>query len=202
MSQVGIGRKQPQAKLIALVRPGATGGDVPEPDLAARLAVVFAEHRTQLQRFLNTRLGSSAESEDVAQLAVVRLLERSDTLTGQDLKALLFVTARNLSTDRLRERSRRAAVAAPAGTDAAEVADDAPSAERSLAAREEMALLRRLIAELPPKCRTAFLRFAYDEADYATIAAELAVSTSMVRKYVARALAYCAAQLDRREGWE
>jgi len=38
--------------------------------------------------------------------------------------------------------------------------------------------------------------------EYADIARRMGVTESMVRKYVIKAVAYCAARLERMEGWE
>jgi RNA polymerase sigma-70 factor (ECF subfamily) len=68
--------------------------------------------------------------------------------------------------------------------------------ERQLLGEEAMARLQRIIAAMPPKCREAFVLNQFYGEDFAVVARELSISESMVRKYIARALAACRAQLD------
>jgi RNA polymerase sigma-70 factor (ECF subfamily) len=169
--------------------------------MAARLREVFRQHRAGLVRFLRARLGTEADAQDVAQDAIFRLYQRRTTLDDKDLRALLYVTARNIATDRLRER-RRSPVSFDIDATVAieQLIDEAASPERILLGKERVALLRALLKELPPKCEQAFVNYKFDGLEYAEIAARMAVSESMVRKYVLRALAHCAARFAGLEG--
>src|SRR6202012_427486 len=69
-----------------------------------RLVRVFDECTPRLIRFLTIRLGSRAEAEDAAQAAFLRIWQRRVSLTGENLVSLIFVTARNIATDVIRER--------------------------------------------------------------------------------------------------
>lgn len=178
--------------------PGRGEGDDP---LATRLREVFREHRLGLLRFLRARLGSEVEAQDVAQDAMFRLYQRRESLTDQDLRALLYVTARNIATDRLRER-RRSPISFGDEADAvAGLVDEAASPERILLAKERLAQLRESLKELPPKCEQAFVSYKFEGLEYGEIAARMALTESMVRKYVLRALAFCASRFaDGEEG--
>lgn len=181
---------------------------VPFPGRAAaspQLEALFREIRPRLIRFLSIRLGSQSEAEDAAQLTFLRLWQRRDALTDDNLEALIFVTARNIATDLQRDRKRRGAQASAEPGDwgaALDVRDDSHSPERSAAARQYIELIPRLLEELPPKCRAAFIAYKFEGASYPDIAARMALTESMVRKYVLKALAHCAARFDRLEGWE
>jgi RNA polymerase sigma-70 factor (ECF subfamily) len=161
-------------------------------DLRRRLAELFREHHDRLVRFLSMRLSSRAEAQEAAQEAYVRLLQRPALRLDDNFRALLYVTARNLAIDRLRERRRRDVRDTWAD-------EDGRTPERILAGKQQLSLIEALIAELPPKCRYAFVRYKFDGAEYAEIATELGLTESMVRKYVLRALAHCASRLDRPE---
>jgi RNA polymerase sigma-70 factor (ECF subfamily) len=178
-------------------RAGRRGDDA----LAVRLREVFREHRTGLVRFLRARLGSEAEAQDVAQEAILRLYQRRGALKDSDLRALLYVTARNIATDRLRQRRRSPlCFGEEAEVAVALLVDEAASPERILLARERLALLRALLKELPPKCEQAFVSYKFEGLEYGEIAARMALSESMVRKYVLRALAFCASRFTDGEG--
>jgi len=67
----------------------------------------------------------------------------------------------------------------------------APSPDRIAEAVQQLSLLAELLGELPAKPRQALLLSRLDRLTYAQIAEELGVSSSMVKQYIARALAHC-----------
>lgn len=176
-------------------RPGR-GEEAPEEDaIGARLRELFRVDWTRLVRFLHARLGSEAEAQDVAQDAIFRLYQRRGELLDRDLRALLFVTARNIATDRLRARQR--APVRPHGDASVDSwVDEAASPERIVAAQQQLMRLRQLLKEVPPRCEQAFVSYKFEGLEYREIAVKMAVTESMVRKYVLRALHYCATHLE------
>lgn len=66
-----------------------------------------------------------------------------------------------------------------------------PGPDRIAEAVEQLTAVAALLGELPFRVRRAFLSSRVDGQTYAEIAAELGVSTSMVKQYVARAFAHC-----------
>jgi RNA polymerase sigma-70 factor (ECF subfamily) len=155
-----------------------------------------------LVAFLRARFDLPTEAEDIAQAAFARLWARSDELSDQNLSALMFVTARNLATDLVR-RCRRSPVGksidAPYWHGDETVADELPSAERTLIARRRVSMLQDLLDDLPPKCREAFVSRNFRDQDYPEIARAMGVTQSMVRKNVRRAEIYCAARFSELE---
>jgi RNA polymerase sigma factor (sigma-70 family) len=172
----------------------------PDGDIETRLREVFHSHRANLVRFLAIRLGSDADAQDAAQDAVFRLLQRRQVLQDQDLRALLYVTARNIAIDRLRERGRSPINSnVDIADEAVQLADESASPERIIAARQRLALIRTLLQELPPKCQHAFVSYKFDGLEYGEIAVRMGLTESMVRKYVLRALAHCTLRFDELE---
>lgn len=176
-----------------------------EGGVAARVGEVYRASREELIRFLLLRTDNRAEAEDIAQSTYLRLLSKADTLTDANLRSLLFITARNISLD-LRRQNKRASHLVDGldgeGEIVRKVASAAPDAERSMIAREHVEIIAALVAELPPKCRYAFVAYKFEERDYRDIACEMGVSESMVRKYVIRAVSHCAKRFEELEGWE
>jgi RNA polymerase sigma-70 factor (ECF subfamily) len=154
---------------------------------------LFSEHNESLVRFLAARLHSVQEAKEVAQEAYVRLLSLDDSDAVSFLRAFLFKTAANLAVDRIRSRNRQRQ-AQDAGL--CDELRDAPTPDREVANAQEVEIVRRLIGELPPKCRRAFLLHRIQGADFAQIAKEMGLSERMVRHYVLRAVLYCRAGLD------
>ena len=167
----------------------------------ARLEALFREHQANLLRFLTIRLGSVADARDCLQLVFARLLERSDSLADDNLASLLYVCARNAATDELRRR-KHSETYAGSQDEGAQISDQAPSPDRQAQASQELTLLLSLLDELPPKCRKAFVSYKLEGLEYREIAAKMGITESMVRKYVIKAVAYCAARFEELQGWE
>lgn len=167
----------------------APGGDA----RAERITRLFSEHNESLVRFLAARLNSVQEAKEVAQEAYVRLLSLDDSGAVSFLRAFLFKTAANLAVDRLRSRTRqRQAMNAGLYDELREAST--PDHEAALV--EEAEIVRRLIGELPPKCRQVFLLHRIQGEDFPQIAKQMQLSERMVRHYVLRATLYCRAGLD------
>ena len=167
----------------------------------ARLEVLFRDHQANLLRFLTIRLGSVADARDCLQIVFARLLERSESLSDDNLTSLIYVCARNAATDELRRRKHSEAHSA-SNVDGAQISDQAPSPDRQAQASQELTLLLSLLDELPPKCRAAFVSYKLDGLEYREIAEHMGITESMVRKYVIKAVAYCAARFEELQGWE
>ena len=160
---------------------------------AQRISRLFSEHNESLIQFLATRLRSVQEAKEVAQEAYVRLLSLEDSGAVSFLRAFLFKTAANLAVDRIRSRNRQRQ-ALDAGL--CDEGREAPTPDREAASTQEMEIVRRLVGELPPKCRRAFLLHRVQGAEFSEIAKEMGLSERMVRHYVLRAVLYCRAGLD------
>lgn len=160
-------------------------------ELVARL---FQEHNEALIRFLALRLRSQQEAKEVAQEAYVRLLKLDQPGAVGFLRAFLFKTAANLAVDRIRheQTSRRVKRA----TKFLDELNTQPTPEQSVNDAQELKLAERLIDELPPKCRRAFLLHKVYGLDFPDIAKQMGLGERMVRIYVVRALLYCRAGLD------
>lgn len=159
-------------------------------ELVARL---FREHNEALLRFLAMRLHSHQEAKEIAQEAYVKLLnlDRSQAISYQ--RAFLFKTAANLAIDRLRGRGRRERARE---TGLFDELREAPTPEHEAVVAQEVEHLQRLIAELPPKCRQAFLLYKIEGLEFSEVAARMSLSERMVRDYVVRAIMYCRVGLD------
>lgn len=165
------------------------------PSLVAEL---YRQQHPALINFLTRKLGSVQEAHDVAQQTYERLLQNNTTGIDNP-RAFIFKVANNIAIDCLRQRKLR-------GDDEAGdfTGEDliSPALPPDAQADYELtvAMVRLFISELPPKCRSAFLYYKFEERDYKEIAALLGVTESMVRKYVIRAMSYCRQRLDQCSG--
>lgn len=172
--------------------PDSRGEDPRErAELVTRL---FREHNEALVRFLALRLRSQQEAKEVAQEAYVRLLKLDQPGAVGFLRAFLFKTAANLAVDRIRHEQMAQRVARESKW--LEELSAQPTPEQFATDAQELKVAERLIDELPPKCRRAFLLHKVYGLDFADIARQMGLGERMVRTYVCRALLYCRAGLD------
>lgn len=155
---------------------------------------VFLCEMAWLKRRLRYRTGSAELAEDLLHDVWVRLTVRSSTPLAAP-RAYLTRIADNLAVDEARRHARRLC---PAEADALlDVADESPTAERSVIARDEMRVVTAAILELPRRRRDIFIAARLSGERYASIAARYGVTTRTVENEVRRALDHCAARLGR-----
>jgi RNA polymerase sigma factor (sigma-70 family) len=169
-------------------------GSGADPDGIARL---FQQHNSALLRFVSARLGSEQEAREVAQEAYVRLLRLNQPETISYLRAFLFRTAANLALDRLRARGRRPP---QRPLEDAELAVFDITPERQAAGEQALAAMQRALAELPDKCREAFVLRQLHGLSQTEIADKLGLKERMVRMHLTRALEHLRTRLDEAEG--
>jgi RNA polymerase sigma-70 factor (ECF subfamily) len=159
----------------------------------SRVASLFEAHNKALLRFLTCRLHSAHEAREVAQEAYVRLLQLDAPEGVGYLRAYLFKTAANLATDRLRSTARRARV------DQLETFGQSgefePSPESCVSAQQELNTILATVAELPARCRYAFVMHRFYGHSIAEVASSMDLSVRMVQLHVERALAFCSERL-------
>jgi len=135
---------------------GEPSGAPPAGEDRAELVLrLFREHNQALIGFLLGRVNSQQEAQEIAQEAYVRMLELDTAGAIGFLRAYLFKLAANLAVDRARQRATHTRLQ-ETWVDPFEYISQEPSAERGAAARQELQLVRRFMAELPPRCRVAF----------------------------------------------
>lgn len=175
-----------------------TGTGTAQPGGAdpAEVEQLFRRHNTALLRFVAAKLGSEQEAREVAQEAYVRLLRLNQPEAISYLRAFLFQTAANLALDRLRARGRRPPMRP---MDDVELPVFELTPERHAEGQEAMQAMRRALAELPHKCREAFLLHRLEGLSQSQIARRLGLKERMVRLHMARALEHLRARLDEME---
>jgi RNA polymerase sigma-70 factor (ECF subfamily) len=158
------------------------------------LARLFIEHNQELLRFLQTRLGSRQEAEEVAQESYARLLRLDQPAVLGFLRAYLFKTAANLAVDRLRHRATRRGAEPKLEVSYGLRAEPGP--EELADSGQEADLAEKYLAELPAACRRAFILYRVHELSLGEVAAQTGVSERMVRYYVVQAMSHCRARLS------
>ncbi|MGI4880449.1 MAG: RNA polymerase sigma factor [Janthinobacterium lividum] len=156
---------------------------------SAGLMQVFMTLRPALTRFFAARGARPDEAEDLAQDLFLRIEEQTIGPVAEP-RAYLYRMADNLMLNRRRSASRRIRretewSGRPGGIDVE--ADDRPSAEAVLAARERLAHVDRVLDALPERTAVCFRRFRIEGEAQKAIAADLGISVSAVEKHLQRA---------------
>ena len=171
----------------------STEGNAGRKAHSARIERLFREHNDSLIRFVFARLHSESEAHEIVQEAYVRLLKLDEPDAVSYLRAFMYRTAANLVQDRLKQRQRRNELRQLLVFEAPE---PRPEVDLAVDADEALAIIRRAIREMPPKCQTAFLLHRVHDVPVAEVAQRMSLSVRMVRLYIARALAHCRERLD------
>jgi RNA polymerase sigma factor (sigma-70 family) len=157
---------------------------------------LFREHNRALVAFLQCRLNSYSDAQEVAQEAYLRVLTMENREDIDSLRSYLFKIAGNLAIDRLRKRKVRSDFAAAQSSD--EPVGESTPVHHAMAV-EQVAGLRRALRELPAKASQAFVMHVIEGRDFGAVAQTMNLSERMVRYHVANALAHCRAWVDEKE---
>lgn len=152
------------------------------------LEMVAVRYRVALNRFFDRRapqLGS--EAEDLTQEVFVRLAKRRSDDDIAHVDGYIFQTASSVLTDRARRNIVRHGDRHVTYEDSEHAIEDF-SPERVLLAKEQVEMVRNVLAGLPDRVRAAFVLHRFEELAYAEIAKRLGVSVSSVEKYISHAL--------------
>ncbi|WP_447970952.1 RNA polymerase sigma factor [Nitrospira sp. M1] len=153
------------------------------------------EYYGELLAFFTSRLRSKDQAADVVQETFLRFFTASSSQPIQNVRALLYKTATNITIDLFRKQQRQAQRHVLL-EEAHDLPARHPDPERVAVGKEELALLGHVIAELPPKCRHVFLLHKVRGKSHREIAEHLGISHNMVEKHIIKALAHCRQRLD------
>jgi RNA polymerase sigma-70 factor (ECF subfamily) len=166
--------------------------DADRPDSADGLALLLAEHRSELLRFLAARSGTSDAAEDLLQELWLRVRSAAPGPIANG-RAYLFRAANNLVLDRVRARQRRMRrdrewLDSDGVLASAERPSAAPDAEAMLLEEEEIAVVRRAVETLPNGARRAIILYRFEGHGQADVARIMGISRSGVEKHLALAM--------------
>lgn len=166
---------------------------------AASVETLFREHGRALVAFLQCRLGSLADAQELAQETWLRMLALERPEQVDSPRAFLFRIAANLAVDRQRMRKLRDTLPFDEAPEPPPELHLAPVPERHVAASAQWRDLQEALRELPAKTSQAFVLHAIEGRDFEAIAQTMKLSARMVRYHVTRALAHCRARAEERE---
>lgn len=150
---------------------------------------LYQAHGRALQDYLTNKLRDPALAADLTHDAFLRIAELGNTAVISNDRSYLFRTAHNLAVDHVRRTGRRR-------TDLtdderlAEIAEDGPPLDEAVAARQMLARLHAVVADLPDRTRRIFVLAKIEGLTYAEVADRLGISESSVQKHLGMALAH------------
>ena len=127
------------------------------------------------------------EVGDIVQDAYVKIARLDDVSHIRSGRAYFFSTARSVLLDRIRH-NRIVRIDSLTEADMLALADDDPGPERRASARQELERVRRLIAELPERCRVIFEMRRIEGVPQREIAERLGVPEHTVEAQAIRGL--------------
>ena len=160
------------------------------------------ELKLPLTRFLAKRVSNPEDAHDIAQEAFLRIYRLKNPEKLDNARAFLFKTASNLAVDQLRHQKVHARYVnseLKLVSVTPEEADLAPSVERIVEAKQQLALMYQTVEALPANCRRAFLSHRGKGMTYSEIAKDMGISTSSVEKHIIQALKHCRKELRKTE---
>lgn len=164
----------------------------------ARFDDALTGSRDELLRYLRRRTRDDETAADLTQETFSRMMVYRDAPNIESHTLLMYRIAHNLVLELQRSRYRRHAAYHVPLSAAEPLRADEPQVEEIADAWCLDLLIKRALAELPPKCRLAFKLSRFDGLTYPEVAAKMGISVKMVEKHISKALlAFRAAVTER-----
>jgi RNA polymerase sigma-70 factor (ECF subfamily) len=152
-----------------------------------------------LRGYVRGQLSSADAADDAVQETFLRMLRYRDVKDAGEIRALLFRVAANVVADNYRHaKARRTDAHCP--LDSLQLASSAPAPERVFSARQDLAVIKQAIGNLPPRCRQVFLLHRFEGLSYREIAQRLGISSRTVENQIAHALTVCRRAIGENRG--
>ena len=152
------------------------------------VADLYRSHHSWLVAWLLGRVRCRESAADLAQDTFVRLIGRPDYLQVNNPRAYLATIARGLAVDLARRHAVEQAYLDVLSQFPASVA---PPEEERLDFLQCLSRIDRVLHELPPRTRRAFVLSRLEGRTHREIATTLQVSISTIEKDIAKALRCC-----------
>ena len=156
---------------------------------------LFRRHNRELGGFMRRYVSSPEVAADLSQDAFVRLIGARTAEPIRNVEAYLYRVALNLALNH-RRREKIVAFVADGETAMESVADDAPSAERIVYARQLVALIEETLLSLPASQRDVFMLSRVEGRTLEEIGQILGMSPKTAFSQLVRVLTRLQARLD------
>lgn len=151
------------------------------------LAREILPHEASVRAWLRRNRQSAFDADDLIQEAYCKLAAIEDRSVIGSGKAYFFAIVRNLMLEQVR-RQRIVRIDMMAEIESLSILDEEALADRVISAREQLDLIQRLVAELPPRCRDVVRLRRIEGLSQRETARRLGVTENVVEKEIARGL--------------
>ena len=149
---------------------------------------LYQKHNGWLNTWLRTRLGNSSDAADLAQDTFVRVLSARNVEAIREPRTYLSSIARALMIDRFRRKAVEQAYLDVLAL-RPEALDISP--ETRLLIIETLTAVDAMLDGLGERTRRIFLAVQLEGLSYVTVAEQLGVSVTTVKKHMIRAITQC-----------
>jgi RNA polymerase sigma factor (sigma-70 family) len=157
------------------------------PELKAWFVREVLPLEANLMQFLRHNWRDHSDIEDILHDVYVRVYEAARKQIPDHAKAFVFTTARNLLSNRIRERAV-IPIDAVSDLEALTVAIETPDPERGAVARDELRRISTAIDRLPPRGRQVVMLRRVDGLSRGEIAVRMGISEDAVSVHLSRAM--------------
>ena len=156
----------------------------------ARLAVLFERHHRALFRYFVSMSGHREAAEDLVQDVFFRILRyRTSYNPAQSFTAWMYQIARNAGVDQVRKQGAVQVVDIDTFAERrAELVSASPGPEENASRGQDLALLRRAMAQLPEDKREILVLSRFQGMKHEDIAEVLGCEVGTVKVRVYRAI--------------
>jgi len=161
----------------------------------AQLRASLTSRYIQLRDRLTSRLGSRDLAGEALHEMWLRLQDGPELAPVEDPDAYLYRAALNTASNL--DAARRRVLGAVDIDDLLNIPDDAPDPERIVIARNELAVLRRLLGKLTRRQRDIFIESFGAGATHAELAARYGVTLRLIQMELRHAILHCASGVER-----
>jgi RNA polymerase sigma-70 factor (family 1) len=152
-------------------------------------AAVYNMHYSRLYGFIKKLVEDREEAQDITAETFVKLWKlHANFNTAENIKAFLYITARNACMDFLRYRKRQTTNKQELGYVLLQQEEDVPTTSHDEIKTEVLKQIHSEIENLPTQCRRIFKMAWLEGRKNAEIAEQLALTEQTIRNQKARAV--------------
>ena len=140
---------------------------------------IYRKYSADVYRFAFWLSGDSDTAKDITSETFMKIWIKKDDLHVETIRALLFVTARNIFLQLMRSKSRHT----PIDND---IPDDAADPEEIVMGKDELSQVIRCLKKFPEIDRSALILKVEFDLSYAEISRHLGVSETAAKVKVHR----------------
>ena len=160
-----------------------SGANLPAPAVKDWFVHEVLPLEAMLMHFLQQNWRNKSDHEDFRQDIYARVLDAAKLGIPEKAKPFVFATARNLLINHVL-REQIVPFDAVADLDSLSISSDAPGADRSVIARDELRKLAAALDRLPPRCREAVLLRRIEGLSRREIAERMGVSENTIADHI------------------